>query len=783
MEIQNLDTLYLLDSLKQDSMEQVSLNGPDTVEYSAVDLFYNYRKKTFSLSNKAQLKYQGATLNADTIEFDQESTVLQATGIPIIKDRNNPPIMGYRLKYSMKKKLGQFYYASTTDKGQHFNGMDVRRLEDGRLQIARGDFCACDDDNPSYYFYSRRMVVKPEESITARPVVLNIADVPIAVLPIMIAPLEKGRHSGILTPKFGGDQSQGFYIQNVGYYWAISDYMDFIFKGNLVEGSEAKFDDTRLNSQYRYKKRYIVDGYLDFEAYLEEFSLDNYGYDINFRHNQNLTPDGRTKLSGQGSFVSDRNLRKDKALDEETILNQTANAYITFSKSFKDNKSLSIDARQEYNLQTGYLNRSLPKISYSMSGPLISERHRSENDTSSTPHWYEKVNYSYNWNSDLKYIQAYDSILEQDTSRYWPGFKHNLDFDYNGTLFNVINVTPSMNFEGNWSAYSYNQPYDSLDNSFNFDNNISKGKFGDNFFKHSYSLNTDTKLYGIVRPNIGRFTGLRHVITPNVGYTWAPEIDTNYSFVPIPGVHSSPFQSEQRTVNLGLDNALDIKYRLLSDKLSKTDSLEEEKYKTRTFIKLNSYTSYNFAADSLNWSNIRSNLSLSPVESYTFSLNFTHSFYHEFSEQPIIAQFPELTAYSFGLGKSFSWSGKFNAGLPSKNGKYSTTPWSASFRYNMSYASQRVSQNLFDKTITHSSSASASIQPSENWQMSYNTVYDFNEGNFAQHKFNFSRKLDCWHMQFTWTPIGATQGWSFLIYITDLPDFKLQTGNTSVSRN
>ena len=45
--------------------------GVDTIEYRAVDLVYDVDKSTFNLNNSAQLKYRSATLDADTILFEQ----------------------------------------------------------------------------------------------------------------------------------------------------------------------------------------------------------------------------------------------------------------------------------------------------------------------------------------------------------------------------------------------------------------------------------------------------------------------------------------------------------------------------------------------------------------------------------------------------------------------------------------------------------------------------------------------------------------------------------------
>jgi lipopolysaccharide assembly outer membrane protein LptD (OstA) len=777
-----IDTLSQ-DTLLYDSLQTMladSANGPDTVEYRAMRLFYDYPKKVFVLKEKAQLKYQGATLDADTIEYDQENMVLQATGLPVIKDKENPPLSGYRMKYNIKKKLGQIYYGSTRKDGQHFNGMDIRRLEDGRLQINRGDFCACNHPEPDYFFYSRRMVVTPQEKVVASPVVLNIQQVPVAVLPLLISPLKGGRRSGLLVPKFGGDQSQGFYIENIGYYWAISEYMDYLLKGALVEGPQATFDDTRLNSEFRYKKRYVLDGSIGGTAYMNQFNPANSGWDVRFSHNQNITPDGMVTLRGGGSFVSSQRLRQDKGLNEETVLNQQANANMTYSHRFENGKNLNIRMSQDHNLTTGYLTRDVPYMNYSMGGPLIPATLRHSSDTAINPHWYEKINYNYNWTGNVFYTKSYDSLQQKDSTQYWPGFRDALNFDYTGNLFDVINVTPSINLEGNWTPFTYQSPYDSLNNSMFFHNDLQDNRFGDYFLRHSYSLRTDTKLYGIIKPEIGRFTGIRHVITPSLGYTYAPEIDSNLFFVPHPRLHSYPYQSEQKTVSMGFANDFDLKY-LLAPEMQ--DTTKQKTHNTLRFLSTRSNTGYNFAAlRGFNWSPINTQVTVQPAHQYSFSFNMAHSFYHKYSADPLQTRTPQLTSYSFGLGRDLRWNGEFNAGLPAQSNEYETTPWNAGFSYYMGYGANRIGPELFQENISHSSNGHLELQPTRNWKMRYNTSYDFVAGNFARHEFRFSRKLRCWQMQFTWTPVGPSAGWSFLIFATELPDIKLQTANTNIQR-
>ena len=81
--------------------------GTDTIEYRAVDLIYDVDKETFNLNNNAQLKYRTATLDADTIWFDQKNSVLAAAGEPVLRETKNPSLSGMRLKYNMNSRIGE----------------------------------------------------------------------------------------------------------------------------------------------------------------------------------------------------------------------------------------------------------------------------------------------------------------------------------------------------------------------------------------------------------------------------------------------------------------------------------------------------------------------------------------------------------------------------------------------------------------------------------------------------------------------------------------------------
>jgi hypothetical protein len=763
-----------------DSLMADTLQRPDTVDYFAQRLQYHYPSRTFSLEGKAQLKYRSSTLTADTIHYTQSNMLIEAMGDPVLQDVGNPNIYGYRMRYNLSKKIGQIYYGSASKDGQTFNGTDIRRLPDGRLLIARGDFSTCDTlDDQHYYFYSRRLILEPGKRAVAKPVVLNIADVPVAVLPMMVYPISTTRQSGLLTPKYGGDQAQGFYMENLGYYWAISDYMDFQSSLEIVEGADATFQNSRSFSVFNYNKRYVLNGNMSLRLFLQGMSLSNPDYDFNFLHSQNLTPDQKSTLRGSGSFVSRSEVRQQNALNLDQLINQQATANLTWSKSFYNGVRMNTSFYQNHNLTTGFIQRNMPAFSLSTSGPLFPRDEDEELDLDAEPLWYNKINYSYNWNANIHQRRERRDTLS-DSLDTWVAWQDRLSLDYNGSLMDVINIRPSMNYQGYWSLYSWDSPIGAPNRDRTIDFDPAQGRFGDYAYNFSSQINASTKLYGIWVPEWGRFTGVRHTISPDIGLLYAPEIDTNKNIVVNPALGFSPFQKEQRSITIGLGNDVDMKWRLAD-----TTATPSAKGLHRNFklFSLNSTTAYNFAADSLQWNPINSVFSMQLTPSYLYSINFTHSLYDPWSDDPNKVRSPILTNYSFSFSRNFNFNGSFFNGLTPKPGTLSTSPWSAMLFYTFRFNARRVSPTAFNNSLDHQSNFSLNLRPTQNWDMSYNTAYNFIEGKFPRHSFSFSRILHCWRMNFTWDPVGPAKGWSFVIQIIDLEDIKLQAGSSRLQNN
>ena len=648
-------------SIAQDTLATVVTSdsgATDTVSYSAVRI--RFRTDRFSLADKALLKYKGTTLTADSIVYFSENDIIVATGAPLIQDVANPPILGYRMRYSVKNKVGTVYYGSSKRGNQSFNGMEVRRQSDGDVYISRGEISTCDKPDPHYYFYARRMIVEPESKVLSGPVVMDIGDVPVAVLPMMVVPLGKGRRSGLLQPKFGGDQFQGYYLLNLGYYWAISEYTDFLVAGDMVEGPKGNFDNTNLTATYQWNKRYVWNGMVSSKMYVSEFDPSRAGGYVDFSNDLNLTPDGRQTLKGSGRIQSDPGVVANNALTQEEALQQTANADLGYRRQMDPGQSvLNVDLSQNYNLTQNQLERSLPNVTFHAGGPFIPA---SDEETPGVEDpWYRKWNWDYGnvFNVDQVRNPAL-SVSRGDTNTY-VGYSDHASLSGKYTA-GYVNLTPSVGVSQLWSATERSgdtsKPYR---NSFDPDN----GKLGQYFFAWSTGLSADTRIYGIAQagdhPWFGRLQAVRHTVTPSVSATYAPKIDSNTKYYANPKIGGTAYQAEQRTLTFQLGNDVDLK---LADPAHLTKKAESYKLFTS-----NSSLSYNFANKERPWSDLSSSLSLYLTRNVAFTVNAVHGLYDDLAPtaQKNNLVSPVLKTWQFAWRKGIEVGGGFSTGLMARD--------------------------------------------------------------------------------------------------------------------
>ena len=215
------------------------------------------------LYGKGEIKYEKTDLQSGFVELNFTSSELKAKGIervdslgkkiigetPILSD-NGEQYKGSKLTYNFKTKQGIISLAENQQGDKIFRGNKVRKVSKNIFFVKDGVFTTCKGNPPITYFTAKQMKIIQKDKIIAKWIFMWIAGVPIPIpVPFAVFPLNRGRHSGLILPSYGEDAARGFYLRGLGYYFAISDYIDLSLVGDYYfKGGWG------ARSRFRYKK-------------------------------------------------------------------------------------------------------------------------------------------------------------------------------------------------------------------------------------------------------------------------------------------------------------------------------------------------------------------------------------------------------------------------------------------------------------------------------------------------------------------------------------------------
>ncbi len=352
-----------------------------------------------------------------------------------------------------------------------------------------------------------------------------------------------------------------------------------------------------------------------------------------------------------------------------------------------------------------------------------------------------------------------------------------------------------------------------------------------NVYDFQASVSVDTKLYGFYQPL--PFLGdkvkmIRHVFTPTVTFSGAPDFSKPfygyYGTYEMPdnngvmqrhkysmfqnALYGVPGQGKSGTVSVALNNNLEMKVK------SDNDSIGEKK--VSLIENLSIMQSYNFAADSLNWSNITTSILLRLVKNFNLNLSAVWDVYTyqlNSAGNPVRVNVPRWKAGK-GIGKLASTGTSFsytinNSTFKRKEDKKKNTadndeeeeedvgydqnigymrrnqqkeeqappdsdgyspwpfPWSLTFNYsvNYGYGSFNYDKLEYNGKITQNLSVSGNMSPTPNWTVGFSSSYNFQTKKLAYMSCNISRDLHCFTMSASIIPVGPYKSFNFHIAV------------------
>ncbi len=812
---------------KQDAKSD-SLSGTrgikSTIFFTARDsVIYNLNRRNMELWGKATLDHEGTTIKAPKIVIDLDTSKLHAFSTVDASGKIAEPALftdregsfnAETMSYDFKSGKGETSRVSSSVKTLLFQGEHVTRLDSGEMIIKDGTLTTCDDPEPHSWFTCSRMTVIPDKKVTATSLIMYVRPeffskrlpaVPILALPYMVFPLNDARSSGFLMPSLGNDSERGYSLSNLGYFWAINDYMDLRLEGDLsLNGS------WRLGERFRYVVPTLFTGVISGEYKRYPRYTD---WNAKFVHNQVFGPSTRLDVNAQlQGAPRSYNLN---SITSESMVSQQSNARATLAKTFNDENSIvALFYNRFEELSTHYAsqnvgasfyqNRIYPfrsgvssgdwrdDLSITTGGSFVSELSASNLASSS--------GYAATFNGEVGY---YRELGARSKALFTQGFSLQGRKPYNGsyddtysgtsillplrmqsTLFSHFNVNPGLTVVHSLHPDGGNEAFTTA----------------------IVSVDASTRLYGILETGLLKdvlgLKALRHTFIPTITYAWNPAFsgsgyDASHHLYDWPDQNTlNPGLPEgQSTVGIRLKNLFHGKFKGASSRLE--EGSVEGDY-TRQLLSLTVSTAYNAAAESFHLSPLTIIASSNLLsENLLFSAGSMYDFY---GYNPLTGARVNRSSSEEGdgvlrfvkgfLDMSFSIQGGTG---PSRSrsplmmntlqtffnvGEFSNVDYSLPWELRFSLYLQSDKSNPLAPETTTLINAAAKTAISTNWQMAVNTGYDFHNGALVLPMLQLTRNLHCWQMSAQWVPFGQFRSYALEIGLKapELKDLRFRQG-------
>ena len=793
------------------------------------------KKKQLTLQDEASIKYTDFDIKAGKIVYDFDKKQVYAGRLkdsagnyiqrPVFTQGSNlvepdsivyNTVSGKALIWNSRTKQGEMNIKAEISKRENDS---VVFMKSARLTTAK------DIDDPEYYFYVSKVKFVPGKKVVVGPTNLVIADVPTPVfLPFAYFPMSETSTSGFIIPTPGQNNRQGYFLQNGGYYFALSDYYDLAVLGDYyTNGSYG------LRAESSYGKRYKFNG--RFNLRLENNIQSEKGfpdyvkskqYNIQWSHSQDAKASANSRFSASVNLGSSQYYRQSVNLNNVgSSLNNNLSSSVSYSKTFQSvpQVNMSVTATHSQNTNTQQIDMTLPTFQASVDRifPFAPKDGIKKG-------FFKNINLQYSVRGENR-IKTADSLFfkPQMFRDAKAGFQHSIPISTNFKVLKYFSVSMGAAYNEVWAFNTIQKEFSSLENRV-----ITDDQNGFEAFRtYNFNAGIGTTLYGMF--NFGknsRIQAIRHVMRPNVSYGYTPSFEQYYDTYAIDatglttaeytkfdgGLFGAPGKSYANNLGFSLSNTFEAKVK---DKESKKD----ETKKVMLLNNLNLATNYNLAADSLAWSpvrisggtqffnqkmdvnfattldpyaidnsgrridkfNIDNGGSLFRMTSANMTLNYSFSSADGDKKKDKQNQqnggtgddlFGTSTDLSDSRQSLFKKDDEEVGEKTTSNDEWYATklPWDLRLAYSVTYNNS----NRQSEISSNSLMASGNIELAPRWKVGFSSGYDFKQQGVTFTQLRFERDLESWRMSFNWVPIGTNTYWGFFIGISSsiLSDIK-----------
>lgn len=824
------------------------------VKYGAVDSNYmDVVHNELHLYGDAYIEYLDMQINAAYIKLDLENDLAYAyknvdslgQKLDLATFKNTDSNVNYdKLKFNFKTKKGIVENAISKEGEFFLHGNRTKfiskdsdtLLVDDQIFNEDAVITTCNHKYPHFGIKCTKLKVVPDKLAVMGPSNLQIAGIPTPiVLPFGFFPLIKGRSSGLIFPKdFTYDRELGLTFRDIGYYFTISDYLDLRLVGDIyTNGSFAVRAQSTYNKRYAYKGR-IELGYsrIRRESPVDASIEVAKSFSLRLSQEQAAGAHPYRRIGGSINIQSNKYNQRN-FLDYQNQFENKLRSNFNYSHSLPGTPfSFAMGLAHDQDNQTGKVNISFPNVTLNMNTIYPFKR---KNQGSNEEKWYEKINMRYN-GAFKNYVQTTDSTIftKQVLDDMQLGFSHDVTTSASFRVAKYFNVTPSVNYDELWYFRTFNKEYDPTLILTEGDTIITPegvaiprvdttyGTFNDEFVNgfdtyrsFSTSVNVSTQIFGTKQFKKGWLRGVRHVMKPTIGFTYSPDTKSKYlrevstapyeefispaEYSPFQGgLFTAPLRDKSMSITYGISNLFEAKY------FSKKDSTAK---KFKLFNSINVNGNYNFAADSLKWSDVRvsgNTQLIKGVTNFNFGLNYTpyvkengrrinQSVWDKKRRPLAFDGFTATFSTNLTAKKIIGWlSGKKDTKKRKDKDKKKKGPELPAFSelfenlrvsHTFMFGVNRIEERDTFTVGVNSIRLTGSIPLSKNWNMSFsNIAYDIKNKSFVYPSFSFQRDLHCWHMNFSWVPVRGVYGFFIGVKSNTLNFIKADYNQNNSSR-
>ncbi|MBI4536190.1 MAG: LPS-assembly protein LptD, partial [Ignavibacteriae bacterium] len=530
-------------------------------------------------------------------------------------------------------------------------------------------------------------------------------------------------------------------------------------------------------------------------------------FKIALNHNQEFNPTTRLVVDFKftsGSYYSNTSFSFDELLQQNIISNAT------LTKSWEGTpNSMTLNIGRDQVIggdKEGEIREVLPSLGFNRAQSFPFRFGKRTTGSGPQP-WYELIGYTYSGQFlNTRNKTKIDSVnFMRDERR---GIQHSFAFNASPKL-GYFTITPFFNYNEKWYDKGIRREFNPADSTV-VETEVKAIKAVRYF---DMGVSASTKFYGVFQPDIFGIKGIRHQVTPSVSYTYQPDFtkphfgyygrytdqfgrEVTYGFYDREVFGTIPSPQRRQAIRLNIGNVFEMK-------TSSTDtSGQDNKFQ---LLNANVGIGYNFAADSLKFSELSLDYRTSIGEALTISGASSFNLY-KFEVDPTDprrgarvnkflikeeGRLAQLTNFSITVGTRLSGEKKQTTAGPVKTaadsleeqersrygGLYEketpdfSIPWNLDLTWNFSQSQQDPRVKRRSSNIT----AALGFNLTEFWKITASTNYDIINKEFAAPQITIYRDLHCWEMNFYWVPTGLNRLYRFEIRLKapQLQDIKV----------